>query len=245
VVNWALAEPEQTFVIAAVGFETTVPAYGLLMDEVIERGICNVRLLTSLKSAIPAIERICQIEDSPHGFLCPGHVSVITGDAVYEPLAERYGKPFVVAGFEAEHLVNAIYELVRLAETPAQAAGDLVRNLYDEAVSAKGNIKAQRIIEKYFEPARAAWRGLGTMDDSGLCLRTEYARFDAGSRDLPDDDALPEECRCADVITGHIDPNECPMFGTACTPGSARGPCMVSSEGACGIWYRNLPVRVG
>jgi hydrogenase expression/formation protein HypD len=114
-----------------------------------------------------------------------------------------------------------------------------VYNLYGEAVSAAGNIKARRVTERYFEPGRTAWRGLGELDDSGLYLREEYRRFDAGSRDLAEDDAFPDGCRCADVITGRIDPDECPMFGGACVPGNAQGPCMVSSEGACGIRYQN------
>ncbi|MDR2156416.1 MAG: hydrogenase formation protein HypD [Clostridiales Family XIII bacterium] len=261
VLDWAMSAPERTFVIAAVGFETTVPAYGLLMDELIGRGIENVKLLTALKSAIPAIERICQTEESVDGFLCPGHVSVITGSKVYEPLAERYGKPFVVAGFEAEHLVHAIYELTRSAETvkadstggtntPGQSAEapkkrGSVRNLYGEAVSAEGNPKARRVMERYFKPGAAVWRGLGEMDASGLYLRGEYRRFDAGSRGLDEDGCLPDGCLCADVITGRIDPDACPMFGGACVPGNAQGPCMVSSEGACGIWYQNASGTFG
>jgi hydrogenase expression/formation protein HypD len=244
VLDWAVAEPKQTFIVAAVGFETTAPAYGLLLDELLERGIENVKLLTSLKSAIPAIEWVCRNEESVDGFLCPGHVSVITGSGVYEPLAERYGKPFVVAGFEAIHLVDAVYELARLAEGCGNRAANateksLVRNLYGEAVSAGGNVKARRVTEKYFETARTTWRGLGEIDDSGLYLRGEYRRFDAGSQDLARDAALPDGCRCADVITGRIDPDECPLFGSTCAPGDAKGPCMVSAEGACGIWYGN------
>ncbi|MDR1953424.1 MAG: hydrogenase formation protein HypD [Clostridiales Family XIII bacterium] len=244
VADLAAAEPRQTFIIAAVGFETTAPAYALLMDELTERGIENVKLLTALKSAIPAIEWICESEESVDGFLCPGHVSVVTGSGVYEPLAARYGKPFVVAGFEEMHLVDAIYELARLAEDHRSSAANpaetsLVRNLYGEAVSAEGNTKARRVTARYFEAGRATWRGLGELDESGLYLRDEYRRFDAGSHDLAEDVALPDGCRCADVITGRIDPDECPMFGTACAPGRPAGPCMVSSEGACGIWYSN------
>jgi hydrogenase expression/formation protein HypD len=243
VLERAASEPDRTFVVAAVGFETTVPAYGLLVDELIERGIDNVRLLTALKSAIPAIDWICQNEGDVAGFLCPGHVSVITGSEVYEPLAARYGKPFVVAGFEAEHLLDAIYELTRLAEVaPADGdAGGLVRNLYGEAVSASGNVRAKRIMETYFEPTSVVWRGLGMLEDSGFRLREAYLRFDAGSDDLTADDALPADCRCADVITGRIDPDECPLFGVACVPWDARGPCMVSAEGACGIRFQNAP----
>ncbi|MDR0519742.1 MAG: hydrogenase formation protein HypD [Clostridiales Family XIII bacterium] len=265
VIAMAQREPGTVFVIAAVGFETTAPAYALLMDELAARGVENVRLLTALKSALPAIDWCIRTESSEgalppsvssdlsdparyaiDGFLCPGHVSVITGSGVYWPLAEKYGKPFVVAGFEEAHLVDAIYELVRLAAggdspapcmPPASSGAALVSNCYSEAVSAEGNAKAREIVDNYFERGSAVWRGLGTIADSGLYLRERYASFDAGSRALTEDASLPKGCRCADVITGRIDPKDCPMFGGACTPENAQGPCMVSSEGACGIWH--------
>jgi hydrogenase expression/formation protein HypD len=229
------AERDTVFIIAAVGFETTAPAYALLLDELIEAGITNVRLLTSLRSAVRAIEWVCENEKGIDGFLCPGHVSVITGSAVYEPLAERYGKPFVVGGFEPRHISEAVYELIDLARAGAPA----VVNRYAETVSAGGNAKARAAMDRYFEPRGALWRGLGEVADSGYYLRGEYAAFDAGSFDADADEPLPEGCRCADVITGRIDPDGCPLFATLCAPGHAVGPCMVSAEGACGIWYRN------
>ncbi|MDR0596775.1 MAG: hydrogenase formation protein HypD [Clostridiales Family XIII bacterium] len=282
-IKMAEREPGTVFVIAAVGFETTAPAYALFMDEIIARSIKNIRLLTALKSATNAIEWCIRTESSggvlppsdgllrnpappegedleglPYtgrciraessegvlsagggesyaidGFLCPGHVSVITGSHVYEPLARKYGKPFVVAGFEEAHLVHAIYELARLAA----AGSGQVSNRYGEAVSEEGNAKARDIVDKYFERGPAVWRGLGEISGSGLYLRPGYIEYDAGSRSLTDDAALPKGCQCADVITGRIDPQACPMFGKSCTPENAQGPCMVSAEGACGIWY--------
>ncbi|MDR2610239.1 MAG: hydrogenase formation protein HypD, partial [Clostridiales Family XIII bacterium] len=110
-VRMAGAEPDTTFIIAAVGFETTAPAYALLLDELTGSGITNVKLLTSLRSAVRAIKWVCENEKDIDGFLCPGHVSVITGSGVYEPLAEKYGKPFVVGGFEPRHISGAIGEL--------------------------------------------------------------------------------------------------------------------------------------
>ncbi|MDR0356823.1 MAG: hydrogenase formation protein HypD [Clostridiales Family XIII bacterium] len=252
VLERAMSEPKRMFIVAAVGFETTVPAYALLLEELIERKIENVKLLTALKSAVPAIGRICEEDDIADGFLCPGHVSVVTGSAVYEPLAARYGKPFVVAGFEAEHLTNAIFELARLSEIARdrrrdgnlrnadKAHGGLVLNLYGEAVSARGNVRAQSAMRKYFEADSVEWRGLGALDASGFYLREEYLRFDAGSRDLAPDDSMPDGCRCADVVMGRVNPVDCPLFGVSCAPGDARGPCMVSAEGACGIVYENM-----
>jgi hydrogenase expression/formation protein HypD len=231
-------EPDTNFIVAAVGFETTAPAYALLMDEIVNRGIMNISLLTALKSAIPAIEWVCE-NSSVDGFLCPGHVSVITGSRVYGPLAEKYGKPFVVAGFEEAHLVDAVYELVRLAER----GGGAVVNRYAEAVTEEGNVRAREITDKYFGGGAAVWRGLGPLAASGLYLKPLYIEFDAGSRSLTKGASLPEGCRCADVITGAIDPPECPAFGVSCSPENARGPCMASAEGACGVWYVNGAAR--
>jgi hydrogenase expression/formation protein HypD len=115
----------------------------------------------------------------------------------------------------------------------------LVANRYTETVTKEGNTKARAITDKYFERGAAVWRGLGAIAGSGYYLRSLYIEFDAGSRSLTKDASLPEGCRCTDVITGRVDPPDCPMFGNSCTPESAHGPCMVSAEGACGIWYAN------
>lgn len=233
----AAANPNITYVIAAVGFETTAPAYALVMEEAIARGLQNIRIITALKTVMPALTWICENEKGIEGFLCPGHVSVIIGSQSYGELAETYHKPFVVTGFEPEYILAAIYDVVRQLE--ARSDGKTVHNLYSNAVKPEGNQKAQTLIEKYFEPGAAVWRGLGPIEDSGLYIKEEYQRFDGGSRGLDRDIELPESCRCGDVIVGRINPNECPMFGSGCHPVSPYGPCMVSSEGACGIWYRN------
>ena len=170
------------------------------------------------------------------GFICPGHVSVITGSAVYDQLAEEYGKPFVVTGFEAEHILASLYRIVKQIE----AGKGQTENLYKNAVKSEGNSKALKVIEEVYEPGPAMWRGLGVIEDSGLYLRDEFAAYDGGSRNLFEDIELPEGCSCGDVIVGKVNPDQCPMFGTVCTPIKPFGPCMVSSEGACGIWYRNI-----
>ena len=232
----AKANPDVTYVIAAVGFETTAPTYALLVKEAARLGIRNIRLVTALKTAIPALRWICENENDIDGFICPGHVSVITGVHVYDGLAAKYNKPFVVSGFEAEHILAAIYRIVKQIE----AGEGYVENMYPNAVKENGNLKALQAIDDVFEPGPAVWRGLGAIEDSGLYLKGEYAAYDGGSRGLDEDMELPEGCRCSDVITGRINPEECPMFaGGSCTPMEPFGPCMVSSEGSCGIWYRN------
>lgn len=237
IIEKAEAHPETTYVIAAVGFETTAPIYALTLQEAESRGLTNIKLVTALKTVPPALSWICENESGIDGFICPGHVSVIIGTEVYKPLAEKYGLPFYVGGFEAEELVAVIYALVKALESKGKSA--LVKNLYPGAVEPPGNPKALKLIDKYFEPGPAHWRGLGEIPGSGLYLRPEYAHYDGGSRGLDRDKALPEACRCGEVIVGRIHPDQCPMFGKGCSPEHPYGPCMVSAEGACGIWFRN------
>ena len=232
----AKADPDTTFVIAAVGFETTAPTYALMLQQAKVQGITNIRLVTALKTAIPALEWICENQADIDGFICPGHVSVITGIHVYDPLAEKYHKPFVVSGFEAEHILIAIYRIVKQIE----AGEGRTENMYPSAVRENGNAKALAVMDEAFAPGPAMWRGLGIIEGSGLYLNDDYAEYDGGSRDLYEDMELPAECCCGAVITGRINPDQCPMFASgACTPMNPFGPCMVSSEGSCGIWYRN------
>ncbi|MDR0886792.1 MAG: hydrogenase formation protein HypD [Clostridiales Family XIII bacterium] len=243
-IELAKAEPEKTFIVAAVGFETTAPSYALLLDEVIDLGLANVKLLTALKESIPAIEWVLENEPAIDAFLCPGHVAVITGVAAFAPLAEQYRKPLVIGGFEPEHILSAIYEIVLAVEktrnpVTSVASAELLRNVYSEAVSNQGNLRAQHIVDKYFTRDNAIWRGLGNLPNTGYFLKEEYARYDVGSRAIIHDKALPVGCACADVITGRKNPDECSMYAVKCTPFNPYGPCMVSSEGACGIWYRN------
>ena len=232
----AAENPHITYVVAAVGFETTAPAYAMMVKAAKEKGISNIKLVTALKTAIPALEWICENQEDVDGFICPGHVSVITGSNVYIPLAEKYRKPFVVAGFEAEHILAAIYRIMKQLESGENAA----ENLYRNAVKEDGNRKAVDVINDVFKEGPAMWRGLGVIEDSGLYLNDEFSGYDGGSRALYEDMELPAECRCGDVIVGRINPDQCPMFGRKCSPMDPFGPCMVSSEGSCGIWYRNV-----
>lgn len=232
-VEKAEKNPDITYAVAAVGFETTAPAYALMMQQAKEKGVKNIRLVTALKTVIPALSWICENQTDIDGFICPGHVSVIIGTHPYQALAEKYQKPFVVAGFEAEHLLAVIYDIVRQLEKKEAK----VKNLYTNAVRDEGNRKALDVLGTYFEPGPAMWRGLGVIPDSGLYLKDGF--YDGGSRGLDQDMELPKGCRCGEVIVGRINPDQCPMFKTACSPMKPFGPCMVSAEGACGIWYRN------
>jgi len=128
-----------------------------------------------------------------------------------------------------------IYDLVK----QISEGTNRVDNLYTNAVKPEGNLKALELLNEYFVADQAMWRGLGIIEGSGQYLAEKYAEYDGGSRGLDKDMELPPECSCGQVIVGRINPNQCKMFGTACRPEHPYGPCMVSAEGACGIWYRN------
>jgi hydrogenase expression/formation protein HypD len=229
-INIARENPGSNVVMAAVGFETTAPAYALLVESAIEQGITNIRLLTALKRLIPALTALCD-NGGVDAFIAPGHVAAVIGSNCFAPLALRFQKPFVVAGFTAEEMLGAMCLLVRNIGEAYTA------NLYGNVVAEQGNTKALSAIEKYFEPSAAYWRGLSVIEDSGYYLKEAYAAFDAGSRGLFDAEEQMNGCRCGEVLTGKIHPCECPLFGGVCSPVNAFGPCMVSAEGACGIAY--------
>lgn len=227
--------PEQRFVFAAVGFETTAPVYAELLEEAVRLDLGNLRLLTSLKTMPQVIRQVAQMEETQiDGFLAPGHVAVITGSQPYEALARELGIPFAISGFGAASLLMSIYTLVRLK------GQGICRNLYPEAVTTAGNQRAQELVLRFFEPCDAAWRGMGVIGGSGLRLRDEFRGFDAaGQRDTEQmvEDVTPAGCKCAEVLIGRISPGECPLFGTLCTPGQPHGACMVSEEGSCRSAY--------
>lgn len=226
-IELAKNEPEKSFVFAAVGFETTTPIYAVLLEEIIKESITNIKLLTALKTMPQVIDKLCSEDNRIDGFLAPGHVSAITGSEEFVPLAEKYSTPFVVSGFEAEELIASIYALVKLK------GNGKVLNLYKSVVPEHKNQKAYDLVHKYFEPYNAAWRGLGIIEGSGMALKEEYKRYDAGSKELTNDYSHQKGCKCGEIIAGLKKPTDCPLYGTICTPENPRGACMVSSEGSC------------
>lgn len=231
----AICEQNQLFIVAAVGFETTAPLYALLMQEVLKLGLTNVRFLTSIKRMIPALEWICKQEPRIDGFISPGHVSAIIGSHAYQSLAQKYQKPFVIAGFEGEHLLIALHNLVE----QILAGTYQVANQYPEVVKEYGNQKAMDLIHLYFETGPAVWRGLGGLPNSAYYLKREFSSYDIGSRWGLEDSKSNPSCRCDEIIIGRLTPAQCPLLGNPCSPSTPIGPCMVSSEGTCGLWYRH------
>lgn len=229
IIKMAQEAPQRRFVFAAVGFETTTPIYALIAEQVINSGIRNIKFLTALKTMPEAIKAANSSKIT--GFLAPGHVSVITGHKLFAKLAKELGVPFVTAGFKGEELLTAIYALLHLR-------GGKSLNMYPSAVTYEGNKRAQAAVARYFEPCKAAWRGMGIIENSGMRLRDAYSGLDAGSADLTED-KMSRVCRCGDVISGRKAPYECPAFGKVCTPDSPLGACMVSMEGSCFHYYIN------
>ncbi|HHO48463.1 MAG TPA: hydrogenase formation protein HypD [Desulfobacteraceae bacterium] len=228
---------DRTVVFPAIGFETTIPVIAATVLEARAEGISNFLLLVSHKVVPPALEvLLADPELAVDGLLCPGHVSAIIGARAYEPLADRYGMPCVIAGFEPLDVLSAILLLVR----QIRAGKGEVENAYGRVVGEHGNLRARQMIERVFEPCDARWRGLGEIPGSGLTLRPEFRDHDARAcfglvpRSVPE----PKGCRCGEILTGKVTPRQCPLFNTRCTPAHPVGPCMVSSEGTCAAYSR-------
>ncbi len=231
ILDLAKSEPQTLFVFAAVGFETTLPIYALLLKRLEEENIENVLLLTAVKALMPALYFLTESGSDIQGFIGPGHVSAILGSDVYKPFCQSRRVPLTVAGFQYGQVLAGIYDLLSQIKAGTHEA----RNLYTGVVSAKGNLQALALINECFFTAASPWRGLGEIPDSGYLIAPRYARFDAGSADIPLG-AEKKGCLCGSVIAGQATPHDCPHFNKSCTPASPIGPCMVSAEGACGIW---------
>jgi hydrogenase expression/formation protein HypD len=172
--------------------------------------------------------------DRIDAFLCPGHVSTIIGSGAFAEIVENYRRPCVVAGFEPLQIMEGLAEIGR----QLAAAAPELKSVYKAVVTEKGNLAAQRIIAECFEPVDGYWRGLGRIAKSTLALKQKYGRFDAfrrfGLEDRPGKEM--HGCRCGEVLCGLIEPRDCPLFATRCTPSTPIGPC--SSEGTCAAWFK-------
>ncbi len=232
--EFAEKNPDTMHIFAAVGFETTIPVYATLIKKAKERNFQNIQLLTALRTVIPALELILSSDHLIDGFIAPGHVSAIIGSQAFQSLAIEHKRPFTITGFQPNHILIAIRQLVDQIDHEKHD----VKNFYSGVVEPRGNVTALEAISDVFEPVGALWRGIGTIPQSGLLLNKTYRAFDAGSLQLGDEPLQSSACMCTEVILGRIQPNECPLFGKVCNPKNAQGPCMVSHEGACGIWYQ-------
>lgn len=233
----ARTNPERRVVFMAIGFETTAPSTAMTVLRAQAEGLENFAVFANHVTIIPAIKAIL---DSPDlrldGFLGPGHVSTVIGCRPYEFIARDHGKPLVTAGFEPLDILASVQWLMRqLAEGRCE-----VENQYRRVVPWEGNRRALDVIGRVMELRPwFEWRGLGFISHSAMALRPEFAAFDAERIfDVPGVRvADPKACQCGEVLKGVLEPWECKVFGTACTPETPIGTCMVSSEGACAAYY--------
>lgn len=243
VLELAQAYPKEQVVFLAVGFETTAPLFAALIRQAQSLELYNLCFFTALKRLEPILHHMLgTLSLDIDGILCPGHVAAVMGAAPFLPITQRYGVPAVIGGFEADDILAAIQELIRQAtgKTPIRLV-----NLYKRCVREEGNPLAKNMIEEMFLHADARWRGIGCVPGSAYAIRGEYGYFDAVKRFgiiLPDREP-PKHCACGEILLGVREPPQCPAFGAACTPEKPLGPCMVSSEGSCAAYYKEMGGR--
>ncbi|BBX19762.1 hydrogenase formation protein HypD [Mycolicibacterium duvalii] len=233
----AADNPDREVVFFGVGFETTAPANAMAVVHAQRLGLTNFSVLISHVLVPPAMTAILSSPTNRvEGFLAAGHVCTIMGTSEYGPLVDRFGVPIVVAGFEPLDLLEGVRQLVELLEdgTPE------LRNAYPRAVRTEGNVVAQRTLAEVFAVTDRQWRGIGMIPQSGWTLSPRYAQFDAEKRFGVGNLQVSEstECHAGEVLQGLLKPNQCPAFGTACTPRTPLGATMVSAEGACAAYYQ-------
>ena len=233
----AREHPDRQVVFYAIGFETTAPSTALTLVRARAEGITNFSVICNHVTIIPAMQAILDAPDLRlDAFIAPGHVSTVIGCRPYEFVPRDYGMPVVTAGFEPLDVLESIAMImVQLHDGRAE-----VENQYVRVVPYDGNPQAQKVMAEVFATRPTfEWRGLGSIPQSALRLSDAYAEFDAERRyAMPGVEvADPEACQCGEVLRGVLKPWECKVFGTACTPETPIGTCMVSSEGACAAYY--------
>lgn len=237
-VRMARADPARQVVFFAAGFETTTAPVAAMLAE---GAPPNLTVLLSGRLTWPAVAML--LESETPGFdalIAPGHVSTVMGPEEWEFVASRHGIPAAIAGFRPDTLLQAMVSVLRQLES----GQPLLDNCYPEVVRPGGNTAARRQLDRVMRVVDASWRGVGVIPASGYALREEYAAHDARLRfeSYADDSRkrvgeMPPGCDCARVVLGKIYPNQCRLYGRACTPRKPIGPCMVSDEGACRIWW--------
>jgi hydrogenase expression/formation protein HypD len=236
-VKLAEHNPAKQIVFFGVGFETTAPATAMAVYQASLKALKNFSLLVSHVLVPPAMEALLSSSDCRvQAFLAAGHVCTVMGFEEYVPIAAKYRVPLVVTGFEPLDILQGILMCIEQLETGRAE----VENQYSRSVRKEGNRPAQKLIREVFQVVPRKWRGVGEIPRSGLGLSPAYAAFDAetkfGIAELRVEES--SECLSGLVLQGKLKPNECPAFGTRCTPEHPLGATMVSSEGACAAYYR-------
>jgi hydrogenase expression/formation protein HypD len=234
----AKENPSREVVFFAIGFETTMPSTALTVLQAEVDAVPNFSLFCNHITTVPTLKAVLDSPDMQiDGFLAPGHVSMVVGARPFDFVADHYRRPIVITGFEPLDILQAIWMVLRQIASGRSE----VENQYARVVAEDGNAEALDAIARVYELREFfEWRGLGSIDHSGIRVRERYARFDAerkfSVRSLRVAD--PKACQCGEVLKGVIRPWECKVFGSTCTPEQPLGALMVSSEGACAAYYK-------
>lgn len=235
--NLARKNPDKQVIFFGLGFETTMPSTALTILQAETEGITNFSLFCNHITTVPTIKAILDSPDMQiDGFLAPGHVSMVVGEQPFEFVADNYDKPIVITGFEPLDILQSIWMVL---QQMADKRCD-VENQYARIVPKTGNTPGLDAIGKVFELREFfEWRGLGSIDHSGVKIKDSYKKYDAERKfHIPNlTIADPKSCQCGEVLKGVIRPWECKVFGSKCNPETPMGALMVSSEGACAAYY--------
>lgn len=238
----AVDNPDKHVIFFAVGFETTTPSTAITIQTAYARKIPNFSVFSNHVTIEPPLRAIANGgETLVDGFIGPGHVATVVGTQAFDFLANEHNMPVAVCGFEPLDILQGVAMLLDQFISGEIAAGQAkVMNQYARVVRDQGNPAALRLLDEIFTIRDTfEWRGLGWLPHSGMGIAEKYADYDAEKRfDVPGirvED--PAACECGSVLTGRIKPWQCKVFGTACTPDTPIGTCMVSPEGACAAYY--------
>lgn len=225
-------------IFLAVGFETTAPTIGMAILEAKKRDIKNFYIYSAHKLIPPAIKTLLSAPNVfIDGFILPAHVSTVIGARAYDFL-KKFSIPCVIAGFEPLDMLQGVAMLLN----QLKSGRPKIEIQYNRAVKREGNRKAQDVLKKVFAVSDVTWRGLGNIPRSGLKLRREFRNFDAevifGIKNAKSCLKDEKDCICGKILQGRNMPGDCKLFGRVCIPENPKGPCMVSSEGSCSIYYK-------
>ena len=248
-ISLAKQNPEHIIVFFIAGFETTIaPVVSML-----EQGLPdNLKLLVAARKTWPIVHHLLSSSTSNlDALIAPGHVASVMGSMEWNFITEEFNTPCAIAGFNESSLLAAIYSVCRQIEEN----NIFLDNCYPTVVNDIGNQTAKKLIDKYFKEYNANWRGIGNIDSSGFYLREEYNNLnaehyfndiwqDVQNKSMQKKQEMPAGCDCDRVVLGKIQPNECRLFGKVCTPSKPIGPCMVSDEGACHIWWNTGSYKI-
>ena len=227
---------DKKVVFLGIGFETTAPASASAIIRAKNDNVNNFFIYSAHKIMPPAMAALIEEGVKINGYICPGHVSTITGSNIYDEIPVKYGLGCVISGFEPLDLMQSIYMLIKQLENNSPS----VEIQYRRVVKKEGNLKAQELMSNVFSLRDDWWRGLGVIAKSGLGINDDHAKFDAESNFNVSVPELLEDkgCICGEILKGLKNPRDCKLFSTRCTPTDPVGACMVSSEGACQAYYR-------